>query len=75
LFENAKKIFFDVEKVDLSGSHTKGAATIACVNEQGKLIFWAKVNHSAVCKYYPAITALSQKLLSQGINPQMVIIV
>jgi len=38
LIEKAKKVAFDVEKIELKENHQQCASTLAVVNEQGRLL-------------------------------------
>lgn len=74
-------LFLDVEKVSIrkkpgAKSHDVKAATIAVVNEDGKLVLWAfiKIDHEDICQYAPRITNLNERKLGIGVSLDLVCI-
>jgi hypothetical protein len=66
---------FDVEKITLNRTfrgekHEVLAETVAVVNEDKDLVFWAflKWPKERICQIFPSITGLSREKLDLGIN-------
>ncbi|CAG7734336.1 unnamed protein product [Allacma fusca] len=74
LIPKKRKVFIDVEKVTLKSStkHEQVAATVAVVDENRELIFWAIIHRENICQYFPNITGLTEDKIKQGIPADQV---
>ncbi|CAG7820002.1 unnamed protein product [Allacma fusca] len=61
-------VFMDVEKVNVRDSHQMVAGTVAIVDARRELIFWCIIKQENLCQFFPKLTGLDSKKISEGIT-------